>query len=366
MAENKNQHYVPRVHLRAFTLDGGNAAINLLNIDSMKAVRNAPVRNQCSGDYFYGKDRQLERAINSVENPYGEVVRSLAGEDAEVNAAVRIVLQRFIYLQYIRTEAASRKAAEMTAAMVDLPGSDFPLPDKREAMKQAVQSAMLYYAETMGIIDDLKVCILRNRTPVAFVTSDDPAILTNRLYLQRRQKIGQSFGLKAAGAIFLLPLSPDLVAIAYDPAVYRSSQRAGWIDVDRIGDVEAINQHQILNCASNLYFRSWEDRASLIAQVEALRHLRPPQRHHVVHAVLDHSDDWGSRYAVRDVKDLRDGDEVLVHISTVHPEPATWPSFLGFRPDAKAYSNKTRAGLTRRWCLDEGYVTGTGYRKVKV
>lgn len=109
-----------------------------------------------------------------------------------------------------------------------------------------------------------------------------------------------------------------------------------------------------------------EDRATLIAQVEAAKHRRPAQRHHVVNAVLDYTDDWGSRYEVRDVKDLQEGDAVLVHIATNHPQPTAWPSFLGFRSDAKAYSNNTRAGLTRRWCLEEGYVTGTGYRKVKV
>jgi len=68
MADNKNQHYVPRVHLEPFTLDGEGLAINLFNIDRLRPVHNAPVRNQCSGDYFYGKDERLERAINSVEN----------------------------------------------------------------------------------------------------------------------------------------------------------------------------------------------------------------------------------------------------------------------------------------------------------
>ena len=52
MADNKNQHYVPRVHLKPFTLDGEGLAINLLNIDRMKPISNAPVKNQCSGDYF--------------------------------------------------------------------------------------------------------------------------------------------------------------------------------------------------------------------------------------------------------------------------------------------------------------------------
>jgi len=135
-------------------------------------------------------------------------VRFLMSDDAVINVKVQIVIQRFVYLQHLRTEAASRKAAEMTAAMHDIPGSDIPMPTIRDAMKTAVQMAMLHFADSVRIVDDLKVCIARNRTNRPFVTSDDPAVLTNRLHLQRRHKVLRSFGIKTAGAVFLLPLSP--------------------------------------------------------------------------------------------------------------------------------------------------------------
>lgn len=55
MAFNKNQHFVPKVHLRPFSLDGENLSISLINLRQMKPIPNAPVKNQCSSDYFYGK-----------------------------------------------------------------------------------------------------------------------------------------------------------------------------------------------------------------------------------------------------------------------------------------------------------------------
>ena len=153
MAENKNQHFVPRIHLRPFTVNGEGLAINLFNLDRMKAIPNAPVRNQCSGDYFYGQNRLLENAINFIEDPYGPIVRHLS-EGSAVGSAVKIVLKRFVYLQYMRTEAASRKASEMALAIHDVPGSDLPVPTVREASKEAVQAAMLHYKDTMRIVDD--------------------------------------------------------------------------------------------------------------------------------------------------------------------------------------------------------------------
>lgn len=365
MAENKNQHFVPRIHLRPFTVNGEGLAINLFNLDRMKAIPNAPVRNQCSGDYFYGQNRLLENAINFIEDPYGPIVRHLS-EGGAVGSAVKIVLKRFVYLQYMRTEAASRKASEMALAIHDVPGSDLPVPTVREASKEAVQAAMLHYKDTMRIVDDLTLCIVRNRTGLPFFTSDDPAILTNRLHIQRPRRVGSSFGVKTAGAVFLLPLSPTLCAILYDGAVYSSDHRAHWIEVDRRQDIEALNVHQILGCWANIYFREWDGRDQVATQAAATKPGRPEARHTITQAVLEKTSDWGEYYAVRKPTDIRNGEKVLVHVTTNHPVPDAWPSFLRFRANGHAYSNDTGAGLTRRWCLEQGFVQGNGYRKIAI
>lgn len=365
MADNKNQHFVPRIHLRPFTVNGDGLAINLFNLDRMKAIPNAPVRNQCSGDYFYGQNKLLENAINFIEDPYGPIVRHLS-EGGTVGSAVKIVMKRFIYLQYLRTEAASLKASEMALALQDVPGSDLPVPTIKEASKEAVQAAMLSYKDTMRIVDDLTLCIVRNRTGLPFFTSDDPAVLTNRLHIQRPRKGRPSFGVKTAGAIFFLPLSPSLCAILYDGAVYSSGHSAHWIEIDRQGDIEALNAHQILGCCANVYFREWDDRDKIATQVEAAKTGRPATRQTVTQAVLETTSDWGEYYAVRKRTDIRSGEKVLVRVATNHPAPSTWPAFLRFRSNAHAYSNDTGAGLTRRWCLEQGFVQGSCYRKISV
>lgn len=365
MADNKNQHFVPRAHLRPFTVDARGSAINLFNLDRMKAIPNAPVKNQCSGDYFYGQDPLLENAINFIENPYGPVIRHLSN-DGVVGSAVELVLKRFIYLQYLRTEAASIKASEMMLALHDVPGSDLPVSTAKEAAKEAVQAAMLNYKDTMRIVDDLTLCIVRNRTDTPFVTSDDPAILTNRLHIQRPRKGRPSFGAKTAGAIFILPLTPKLCALLYDGAVYSSGHRAHWIDVDRSGDIVALNAHQIMGCWANLYFRDWEDHEFVAAQTETSKPLRPETRQTVTQAVLEKTSDWGEYYAVRKPTNIRNGEKVLVHVVSNHPVPRVWPSFLRFRPNGRAYSNNTGAGLTRDWCLKQRFVRGEGYHKVSI
>lgn len=67
MASNKNQHFVPRCYLRPFTINCNNKAINLFNIDKQKFIKNAPVKHQCSRDYFYGEDLIIEKALQPIE-----------------------------------------------------------------------------------------------------------------------------------------------------------------------------------------------------------------------------------------------------------------------------------------------------------
>lgn len=65
----------------------------------------------------------------------------------------------------------------MVLALHDVPGSDIPMPPMRETMLAAVQAAMLHFNETMKIVDDLKLCLVRNRTNLPFVTSDNTELL---------------------------------------------------------------------------------------------------------------------------------------------------------------------------------------------
>ena len=77
MTSNKNQHFVPRCHLRPFTLGSEDAAISLFNLERKKLIPNAPVKNQCSKDYFYGTDEKLEKAIQAIESGYGQALREV-------------------------------------------------------------------------------------------------------------------------------------------------------------------------------------------------------------------------------------------------------------------------------------------------
>src|ERR1700722_3298793 len=182
MASNKNQHFVPKCYLRAFAVEGVEAAINLYNIDRRRFIECAPLKNQCSGDYFYGKDPDLEKALQTVEGAYGSAQQKIMQRGYVLNDEHRELLKIFWLLQHLRTEAASRRAVEMAAATEAVIGRDAPL--FRIEIRETVQLAMMTFSSAIHILRDLKGCLLRNTTALPFVTCDDPAVLTNRWYLE--------------------------------------------------------------------------------------------------------------------------------------------------------------------------------------
>ena len=124
MATNKNQHFVPRCHLRPFSKAGEGAAINLYNIDRKRFIQDAPVKNQCSRDYFYGKDQVLEKAIQSVEGTYAQTLSNILQAGFHVTDETREVLRVFWLMQHMRTEAAAKRAAAWSVAMANRAGID--------------------------------------------------------------------------------------------------------------------------------------------------------------------------------------------------------------------------------------------------
>lgn len=347
MVTNKNQHFVPRCYLKAFTKDEGNATIKLFNVDRQRFIATAPVKNQCSGSYFYGQDPELEAAIQSCESEYAIRLRRIREPGYFLNDDDKWFLRFFWLVQHLRTEAASRRSVEMAAeADLVIGGGASPFAF---GIREAVLMAMEAVADVAPVIEDLKVCLLRNKTEVPFITSDDPAVASNRWYLEDRRAVGSSFGLRGSGIVTLLPLTPDILCLAYDGDVYSLQHNRGWAEVRSAGDVRALNQHQILNCFANLYVPENASEEDLKMQHASCMGRRLPVRHKVHLALLDSTDGEYSRFKVADASAFtgEGGGEALLHTQTLHPQPTRWPGLLRWRSPGAVYANGTAVKYLR-------------------
>jgi hypothetical protein len=343
MATNKNQHFVPRCYLRPFTIDSANLAINLFNIDRLKFIECAPVKHQCSSDYFYGEDLGLEKALQLTESSYAAALREILKPNYNLTDSHRKLLRRFWLLQHMRTEAASRRAIEMTEAMRDVIGGE--ASNFRLGIREAVQ-------------DDIKICLLRNRTSVPFITSDDPAVLTNRWYLEDRRTKAASFGLQSAGNFLLLPLSPKVLCIGYDGDVYSVPHNGGWADVRHGADVQALNQHQLLNCRANIFIHDQVHAQGIHDDYSRVAQLRPSARYKINYAVLDRHKGDITRYRVVDRALAGEHQEALIHTQAIHAIPNAWPRQILWRPKGVVFTNGSGIGYVRRALVELGIYEG--------
>jgi len=353
MATNKNQHFVPRCYLKPFTVDGQGLAINLFNLDLERVIPNAPVKNQCSGDYFYGNNQKLESAIQGLEGSYASTLKKITEPGYKLTKEDRTTLKIFWLFQHLRTEAASKKFVEMAARI----GTDI---DQKETfkyeIKEAVQSALLTFKQHMDEIADLKACLVKNNSQAPFITSDDPAIFTNLWSLLNSGRSKPSFGLHSAGAIALLPLTPSILFLAYDADVYSIESKNGWVKTRSAHDVYALNQHQYLACMANIYIKSPGDAQELASKIKEIKSLRPAERYSLNYATPDQVHGSFTRYKTIDteaahklVNAPQGNTELLIHFSQNHPKPTIWPSFLRWRPKGFVYTNGTGVGYVREY-----------------
>jgi hypothetical protein len=348
MATNKNQHFVPRCYLRPFTLNAGDAAINVFNLDRKRFIPDAPVKNQCSRDYFYGKDEQLEQAIQLVESGYGSTLRKTIEDHRLLTPDAKTVFGTFWLFQHLRTEAAAKRAIEMsesTRTLADLPPGEFSI-----GIKEAVQIAMRAFVSSMDVIDDLKFCLLKNKTDIPFITSDNPAVLTNKWHLESSRTRGLSFGLESAGVLAILPLTPYLLLLGYDGDVYSVPHEGGIIHVKSERDVIALNQHQFLQCSANVYVQDASHAETVQKHYAQVESIRPKSRHMVHYAEFEKTVGEHSRYVVVSPENRDKTKEAIMHSQVIHPRPTSWPSQIRMRTKGSVYTNGTGRGYVRYAC----------------
>lgn len=345
MASNKNQHYVPRCYLRPFTLDAEGLAISLINLDRKKLIPNAPVKNQCSKDYFYGKDEKLESAIQLIESGYARALNDLLKDNRRLTEANKTVFRTFWIFQHLRTEAAAMRAVQMTEStshIAGLPAGEFTI-----GIKEAVQIACSTFVDSMHEIDDLKFCVIKNKTDVPFITSDNPAVMTNKWRLDRDRLPGHSFGIGSAGMLAILPLTPKLLFIGYDGDVYSIPNERGIVKIRNNRDAIALNRHQFLQCTANVYLHNESYADELIKYYLEVESSRPKERHVIHYAQFDGTSGNYARYVVVQPEERDNKKEAMMHSQVIHPNPVIWPSQIKIRLNGSVYTNGTGMGYIR-------------------
>ena len=154
------------------------------------------------------------------------------------------------------------------------------------------------------------------------------------------------------------------VNIAFILLILRIPKKNGWAKIRNVTDVIALNQHQFLNCFSNIYVRRESDAGFVQDSFNQIERQRLAETHRVHHAILDEAKNMGKRYRVVGEINAEDQREAIVHTQTLHPKPTRWPSCLKWQSNPYAYYNGTGVGYVRN--PDNGSLRSSDFDRVKV
>jgi hypothetical protein len=359
MPAYKNQHYVPKAHLKPFSVGRAGKAINLYNITQDRLIPNAPTRGQCARDYLYGGkgDVLLEGFLQKLEGEYADLVRKAEADPASLTAADFARLRGFTFVQYQRTDMAFQRQQlmrdEVHAASIEGIDPKFAEEVTKLSDRDLIRISMAIALSEQKTIDDLVPFIALNKTSMEFVTSDDPAILTNRYSIQKMND--RNFGLVSVGVTFYLPLTPWLLFGCYDSGSYRLSGAKGHVvEVTSEGDVIAFNEAQLIKAGANLYFGSWSAGESIKESMPRAKDQRSERTGGIRiwvpttsrrGAALVHG---ATRYREATPEERLSAKEKLIQMQPLFAKPRRWPSCLPIRNAVKKIETQTAIGAVRR------------------
>jgi len=293
MPENKNQHFVPKYHLRRFGFSDGHV-IRLLHLPSGRVIRGAPIKKQCSDAYFYGKDSLIDELLQDAERKEGIIVKNIVESQTlpRRDTMESHLLYRMAALFSSRTARAANSIAAKTDAVLAetveiLKRSDIlPAPPEGVSLDdfklrshndwnacQAVQSSMTGFIHLL----DLNLKILRPPSGSEFITSDHPSVLINQALFGKVRPPHSATGFALRGLQVVLPIDPQICLFFYDEDVYRVGPKNAHTIVQLdAGNLELLNALQVLNGGDHLYFQDPRMETSVRKLVQRFSSLRSP------------------------------------------------------------------------------------------
>ncbi len=263
MPSNKNQHFVPQFFLRNFAVPG-EKCIRTYNIAARRHIDRAAIATQCSRDYLYGRDLELERAFASLEREAADAIRAVIAQRFHHPTIDQLrILLSFVALQYGRTPKAAAEFNLTATKWMQNVMRSHPAPpeglleniDKiRMEHEHALDFAIQSTYRGWPVLADLDLVVLVNRTEIEFVASDVPVVLHNQ-WNQDIAGVGV-IGFACTGLQVFLPVSPAHTLLFYDPDIYEVAGSRRFCDVRDPRLVKQLNALQAMEAEANLYYRS--------------------------------------------------------------------------------------------------------------
>ena len=261
--QKEKQHYVPKFFLRRFSYQNDGKTIGVFNPTTDLFFPRGPLKTQAYRPYFYGRDGSLEDQLSLVEGETAEVLRRITILDAPIRrgSVDHFGLLFHLLLSSMRTAASINRMKSqlndpLRKVFAETPSGKLPkeMPQLTMTDEKAIAFSMEFIEEGLEMCQDLEVRVIKNHTPTAFITCDDPVLRYNQL-LEKHRVIGGVTGTAHAGLQFFLPIDAQTLVVVYDSKYYKVGSRhtTGTVNCTE-EDVDSINLLSVLNRERTVFF----------------------------------------------------------------------------------------------------------------
>jgi hypothetical protein len=285
--KQKNNHFVPWSYLRSFS-SSSDRQIALYNIKTGLTIPSAPIKSQCSRDYFYTQNPIFEHEFSKIEGRQ----KSLLNEIIATNSIPMRGSPARSELSSAKMFQAGRTAT--TVVHTDHLTNQFGKAILRHHLEREGKTGLLEYLPKVEIrtinavmdaigqhlamyplIDDLDCTLFLNETSEDFLTCDHPVALCNSMPATRATD--PALGFASRGLIIVYPISPRALLFFNDAEVYKVENHGRTQSLHKRRDVVELNLAQFGNAYENVYF---SDAARVQQTLETFRKrletVRPP------------------------------------------------------------------------------------------
>lgn len=253
----EKQHYIPKFYLRKFSANKENVLIYHLR---SREIKLSPISSTCQESYFYGKDGEFEDLLKMMDNNHAKTLnRIIETKTLPSSLEDYIALLEFLLITRARTLLELKVVKSFGEAvcnqylkpMMDsyllqqgypkkkIEGYSVKFKDIDILHKQGILHA---FNSVLGI-RDLHLHLIGNNSKIPFISSDNPVIFNNRIFLD------DSFtSLFSRGLQIHCPINPNLYLILFDPAYYSIdfSKPPSLKDINRLNGLQLLHSNEIL------------------------------------------------------------------------------------------------------------------------
>jgi len=284
MPQYKNQHYVPKFYFRLFSKNQN--TICTFNISNERFIEHATIRGQCSKNYFYSKNTEIESTFSHLEGLSNAKLRKII-EVKNLDCLTeeeKEHLKSHILFQHGRTKHAHDRENDMAnyffnflkPAMYEKAkedGEDIPWKDIEETRIVMNSHQTLLMSMMSGILwFDLKIVLLENQSKIDFIFSDNPVVMFNS-YFNDIHPLGTT-GIASTGLQVFYPINSKLMLFLFDSNFY-NVKSLSKVRINKNKDVQRLNGLQILNGDKNIYFENFNSKEKVEEIYKRLKDKKP-------------------------------------------------------------------------------------------